>query len=99
MPIVTAEIERPSGVYLFQARQLYATGLQVTKDPGVWLVYGGCILMLVGLFIAFFLSHRRVHALILPQGSGSIVLFSGNANKNKLGFEQKFFYLINTLEK
>src|SRR6185369_10529295 len=31
------------------------TGLQVAKDPGVWVVWLGCTLMIVGLFIAFFM--------------------------------------------
>lgn len=92
-----ATIERPSGVYLFQARQLYATGLQATKDPGVWLVYVGCLLMLVGLYIAFFLSHRRLHVLVRPSGSGSSILFAGATNKNKVGFEKKFSELTSGL--
>lgn len=93
-----AVVERPSGTYLFQARQLYATGLQVAKDPGVWLVYSGCLLMLVGLFIAFFLSHRKIYALVQPQEDGSRILFAGDTNKNKVGFSDKFSELINKLE-
>jgi cytochrome c biogenesis protein len=93
-----AKIERPSGTYLFKARQKYATGLQVAKDPGVWLVYSGCLLMLVGLYIAFFMSHRKFYVLIRPQEDGSHILFAGDANKNKLGFSEKFFELISKLE-
>lgn len=93
-----AKVERPSGIYQFQARQLYATGLQVAKDPGVWLVYSGCVLMLVGLFIAFFMSHRKIYVLVQPQGDGSRILFAGDANKNKVGFSEKFSELISTLE-
>ena len=91
-------IERPSGAYLFQARQLYATGLQATKDPGVWLVYLGCLLMLTGLYVAFFLSHQRIHVLIQPHGKGSRLLFAGTANKNKISFEKKFMELTTGLE-
>lgn len=94
-----AVVERPTGTYLFQARQLYATGLQVAKDPGVWLVYSGCLLMLVGLFIAFFLSHRKLYAFIQPLDGGCRILFAGEANKNKVGFTGKFSELINKLEK
>ncbi len=94
-----AKVERPSGTYLFQARQLYATGLQVAKDPGVWLVYSGCLLMLVGLFIAFFLSHRKIYVLVRPQEDGSSrILFAGDANKNKVVFSEKFTDLISKLE-
>ena len=94
-----ALVERPSGTYRFQARQIYATGLQVAKDPGVWLVYSGCLLMLVGLFIAFFLSHRKIYALVQPHDLGSRILFAGEANKNKVGFADKFAHFISKLEK
>lgn len=89
-----AIIERPSGTYLLTLDQLYATGLQATKDPGVWLVYIGCLLMLVGLYIAFFMSHRKMYVYIQPDGTGSRVLFAGEANKNKAGFATTFSELI-----
>ncbi|MEW6387284.1 MAG: cytochrome c biogenesis protein ResB [Thermodesulfobacteriota bacterium] len=45
----------------------YYSVLQVKKDPGVWWVYGGFILVLAGLFLAFFRSPQR-WALILKKG-------------------------------
>lgn len=93
-----AAIERPSGTYLLTIQQRYATGLQATKDPGVWLVYGGCLLMLAGLYIAFFLSHRKIYVRIQPEKTGCHLLFAGDANKNKVGFEQYFLKLISKLE-
>ena len=93
-----AAIERPSGTYLLTIRQRYATGLQATKDPGVDLVYGGCLLMLMGLYIAFFLSHRRIFVCIQPEEKGCRLLFAGDANKNKVSFEKYFLQLINKLD-
>jgi len=85
-----AIVQRPEGEYSLTVKQLYATGLQVTRDPGVWWVYLGCGLMLLGLTVAFFMSHRRVWVLLRPQGEGTSVLFAGNSNKNKLGFTKEF---------
>ena len=85
-----AMVERSSGTYTFHAKQLYATGLQVTKDPGVWFVYGGCILMLVGLYIAFFMSHRKLFVFVQQKGANTEIIFAGNTNKNKIGFEKTF---------
>ncbi|MBM9535511.1 cytochrome c biogenesis protein ResB [Desulfobulbus alkaliphilus] len=93
-----ARIERPSGVYHFQARQMYASGLQVAKDPGVWVVYTGCLLMLIGLYIAFFRSHRRIYVLIQPDGQGSRLLFAGTTTKNKEGLEKKMNNLASKLD-
>jgi cytochrome c biogenesis protein len=72
--------------YRVAARQMYATGLQVAKDPGVWWVYAGCSLMLIGLFIAFFTSHRRLWLLVSEVENGARVLLAGSANKNRPGF-------------
>jgi len=94
-----ANIPLPSGEeYTLSAKQLYATGLQVAKDPGVWWVYIGCGLMLVGLIVAFFMSHRKVWAYIREENGKTLVLFAGNANKNKLGFEKTFAELIEQIQ-
>lgn len=94
-----AIIKRPSGEYELIVKQLYATGLQVTKDPGVWFVYIGCAMMLIGLYVAFFLSHRKIYALIrADRDKGATVLFAGSAHKNKLGFEKIFSRLVNEFE-
>jgi len=42
------------------------TGLQVAKDPGVNIVWLGCTLMVIGLVMAFFLSHQRVWVRLAP---------------------------------
>lgn len=83
-------VERESGTYTISAKQMYATGLQVAKDPGVWWVYIGFGLMLFGLYVAFFMSHRRFWLLLTPAGNKTEVLLSGSANKNRAGFESSF---------
>ncbi|MFC1831664.1 cytochrome c biogenesis protein ResB [Thermodesulfobacteriota bacterium] len=85
-----ATIERQNGTYQVSAKQMYATGLQVAKDPGVWWVYIGCGLMLFGLYVAFFMSHRRIWLLLRPDGDQTAVLLTGSANKNRAGFERTF---------
>ncbi len=91
-------IQRAGATYTLVADQVYATGLQATKDPGVGLVYSGCFLMLVGLYVAFFLSHRRLFAFIAPQQGQCRIIFAGDANKNRVGFEKNFSEFINKLE-
>lgn len=65
------------------------TGLQVTKDPGVWVVWIGCGLMIFGLIVSFFFSHQRVWIRI-PRSSGGEIILAGSANKNRVGFEKNF---------
>jgi cytochrome c biogenesis protein len=86
----TASVKLGGREYAFGLKEFFATGLQVTKDPGVWYVYIGCTLMLLGLMVAFFLSHRRIWVFIKKENDATSVLISGNANKNKPAFENNF---------
>ena len=65
------------------------TGLQVRKDPGVWIVYLGCIVMALGLYTTFFMSHRRLWIDVVEEKGGSKVLIGASANRNRAAFEQK----------
>lgn len=83
-------VERPNAKYELSIGPHFATGLQVAKDPGVWWVYTGCALMLIGLYMAFFMSHRRIWAHVYERDGQPMVLFAGHANKNTLGFSKTF---------
>jgi len=73
------------------------TGLQVTKDPGVGLVWAGCLLLLAGLYTAFFCSHRRVWVHCEPDGQGCRVTVAGEANKHRDAFKKDFTALCGRL--
>lgn len=81
--------------YTVSVKQMYATGLQVARDPGVPLVYLGCAMMMIGLYICFFLSHRKVW--LIQQGD--TVTLAATTNKNKVGFEKTFTALKEQLTK
>ena len=74
------------------------TGLQVTKDPGVWVVWIGCGLMIFGLIVSFFFSHQRVWVRI-PKSPGGEIVLAGSTNKNRVGFEKTFGQLVDGIRK
>ena len=75
----------------------YYTGLQVTRDPGVPIVYTGFITMLVGFVITFFMSHQMVAIEIIAHGEKSRVAVAGISNRNKLGMDRKIERLAEQL--
>ena len=81
----------------------YYTGLQITKDPGVWYVYGGFILMIVGCWITFFMSHQQVCIEIAKnddeqKNADFTIHVSGTTNKNSQGMKLKLVKLIRQLK-
>jgi cytochrome c biogenesis protein len=69
------------------AEERYYTGLQVTRDPGVWLVYSGFIMMILGCFVTFYLSHQQVCIVIDQLRNNSRVTVAGIANRNQLAIK------------
>jgi len=69
------------------------TGLQVAKDPGVWVVWIGCTLLIVGLIVSFFFSHQRIWVRI-PKEPRKQIVVAGSTSKNRVGFEKVFERLV-----
>lgn len=65
------------------------TGLQVRKDPGVGVVYLGCILMTLGLYLSFFMSHCRLWVLFREERGTTHLVLTGSSNKNRVSFENR----------
>ncbi|HKD83179.1 MAG TPA: cytochrome c biogenesis protein ResB [Terriglobales bacterium] len=76
----------------------YFTGLEVSHEPGQWLVWAGCLLMGAGLFVAFYMVHMRAWVTATQDARGNLVLWvGGQANKNRDRFEQKFDELVDNI--
>lgn len=78
--------------------QRYYTGLQVTKDPGVPIVYAGFIGMIIGFVITFFMSHQSVCVDLVLEDGRTRVTVAGVADRNKLGMVRKTERLAQRLQ-
>jgi cytochrome c biogenesis protein len=76
------------------------TGLQVKKDPGIWLVWAGFTLMTLAIGLTFYSSHRKLWVCIEPDKKSrkTIVTFAGRASRNTQAFEEEFEALRRDLE-
>jgi cytochrome c biogenesis protein len=77
----------------------YFTGLQVSRQPGQWLVWLGSTILAFGLIWAFAFSHRQYWAIELPKtGAGASCLVAGMATKNQDEFREEFGELTESLK-
>ncbi len=93
--------EKRPGRYQFTVLEIhprYYSGLQVTKDPGVWVVWGGCFLMMIGFYLTFFMSHRRVWVRLTEKRGATLVEVGGSSHRDRAGFEKEFERLKEALK-
>lgn len=83
--------QRP-GRFEFRIRELqpkYYSGLQVNRDPGVWVVWAGCFLMMAGFYMTFFMSHRRIWVRMMEKKGETQVEIAGSSHRNRADFERE----------
>jgi cytochrome c biogenesis protein len=79
--------------------QLYATGIQVGKVPFIPIVFVGFIVLFVGMFMAFFMSHRRYWARLVNRPNGKVELVvAGAARRHQYAFDEEFSKIREILE-
>jgi cytochrome c biogenesis protein len=91
-PEFDAKVRR--GPYIVGFRgfdQQYATGIQVGRVPAITVVFGGFVLMFFGMYMAFFMSHRRYWARLIKLDSGEYeFIVAGAARRHQYAFEEEF---------
>jgi len=73
------------------------TGLQVNRDPGIWVVYIGFSLLLLAAGVTFYTSHRKVWIWAAARAPRNVLYVAARTNKNSLAFEQEFHRLRDRL--
>ncbi len=64
------------------------TGLQITRDPGVPVVYAGFVIMIIGCYITFFMFHKKICIELAPAaGEKTTVTVSGVSSKHRPGMK------------
>ena len=97
-PALDPSAFKPYTFSLENVAMKYATGLQVSRDPGVPLVWTGFFLIMIGLFVAFFTSHRSIWIQLAKTKRGLNIRVAGRANKNPVGLERELDQLASTIE-
>ncbi|BDG61632.1 cytochrome c biogenesis protein ResB [Caldinitratiruptor microaerophilus] len=73
--------------------EVNVTGLRVKQDRGVPIIYLGLAIATAGVFLTFYLSHRRIWAMV----DGSEVHVAGQAHRGRALFAREFARLAASL--
>lgn len=103
LPDIPGVSQNELSPYIFEPRDLKTqvyTGLQVSHEPGQWAVWGGVILMAIGLTFVFYVSHVRFWIVPVRNSENRLSLWiGGTANRNRDAFEVKFKQLVEGIRK
>lgn len=78
----------PVYLQLVQYEEIKASGLQLTRSPGKNIVYGGSLLLVLGIFAMLYIRERRIWLLVKPaQGKMMLAMAS---NRRTLENEREF---------
>ncbi len=96
-PMLNASAFKPYTFLLENLETRYYTGLQANRDPGVPLVWLGCFVMVTGLFVTFFASHRKVWVSLSGAKREVNISVAGRANRNPVGLEKELDQITDEL--
>lgn len=78
--------------------QVYYTGLQLSHDPGMNVVWVGSSLLVIGLCIMFYMPHRKLWLVLEKKGKDVCLTLGGMTMRNRLGFEREFHALFTNMQ-
>jgi len=89
-----ADYDAPAYLQLSSFEHVQATGLEMTRSPGKYMVYLGCALLIAGVFMLFYIHPRRIWVRL----HGSAVLLGGTDLRKSPDFRREFEQLAAALK-
>lgn len=88
----------PYQISVEEIKERFYTGLQVSKIPGMNMIWFGCFVMIVGFFMTFFYQHRQLWFKVQLDNKRRLIV-AARTNKDQQGLEAKIEKICNFLEK
>jgi cytochrome c biogenesis protein len=90
----------PFYVQLTDFKQVQQSTLQITRSPGNSVLILGCVMLIAGVFLLFYISHQRLWLVLYRDEAGMRqLLFAGSGNRNATDFRTHFVDLKDRLDK
>lgn len=89
----------PFYVQLADFKHVQQSTLEITRSPGKNVVYLGCVMLIAGVFLLFYISHQRLWLVLYRDDAGKQqLLFAGSGNRNTADFHAHYVELADKLD-
>lgn len=89
-PDMHQQADQPYNFNFLSYNPTYETGLQIVYNPGASFIWGGFLLITLGIMFAFYVKHNRIWAIIKPADDGrTFIAIAGDSSKKSLKIEQE----------
>jgi cytochrome c biogenesis protein len=80
----------PFAFTLKEFNQVQASIFQLARAPGKWVVYTGCLFLILGIFAMLYVRERRVWVWISPDGESSKAQMALSTNRKTMDGDKEF---------
>ena len=84
------EYGSPFFLQLESFNHIQATGLQIARAPGKNVVYLGCALLTIGVFLMFYVPHYRLWFWLDTEGGRTRLIMAGTGSRHQQDFQREF---------
>ncbi|HKK04408.1 MAG TPA: cytochrome c biogenesis protein ResB [Gammaproteobacteria bacterium] len=84
------EYDSPFYLQMTGFKEVQASGLQIARAPAKNIVFFGTLMLIVGIFMMFYIVHRRLWAVVRREGNTTRVLFAGSGSRHQRDFSRDF---------
>ncbi len=70
--------------------QVQASIFQLARAPGKWIVYAGCLFLILGIFAMLYVRERRIWVWITPDGESSKAQMALSTNRKTMDGDKEF---------
>jgi len=68
----------------------YFTELQIGTDPGIFIIWVGSGVMIIGMFLSFYFIYKRIWIRLSIRNNQRILEFGAKSYKDRAGFDREF---------
>jgi cytochrome c biogenesis protein len=80
----------PFAFTLKEFNQVQASIFQLARAPGKWVVYTGCLFLIIGIFAMLYVRERRVWVWLTPEGDAAKAQMALSANRKTMDGDKEF---------